>query len=125
MSSDETSSTFSSSRRGNQLSPMIPIAVIGASLIAMFTWQISGILSQSDLYRETKARYAEALQKGEEPVRQSKETQKKLQDILTDLLELAKTDEKAKAIQTKYGIQQNAQAAGADAAAGVKTAPTP
>ena len=113
MSSEESSS---SSRRSNLLSPLIPVAILGASLITMFTWQISGILSQSDLYKETKSRYAEALQKGEEPVRQSKETQLKLQGILTDLLELAKTDEKAKAIQQKYGIQQNTPPTGAPVA---------
>ena len=49
--------------------------------------------------------------------REKPDLQKKLQDLVLDLMLLAKTDEEAKAIITKYNIQQNTPAAGGEAPA--------
>jgi hypothetical protein len=107
-----------SSRKNKTLSPLIPISILAASLILVFTWQISNILSQSDTMRDTKGKYAEAILKREDLVKQSGEVQAKLQAVVGDLMVLSKTDDKAKEIVKKHGIQQTAPpAAPADATA--------
>jgi hypothetical protein len=80
--------------------------------------QTSNTFKQRTALRDGKAQLADAYRNREPVVKQSAELQKKLQDLVLDLMILSKTDEDAKTIITKYNIQQSAPAGAApDAAA--------
>ncbi len=96
-------------------SPVIPILVLGASLLVILIWQIANIRSQSTSMAEAKKQFADAIEKREVAVKQSVDLQGKLQALAMDLIELGKTDEKAKAIVAKYNIQQTIPPAAAPA----------
>jgi hypothetical protein len=103
------------SRPGAVRSLLLPFLLLAISLAAIFIWQIVTMINQGSAMRSTRTQLSEALQKREELVRQSGELQSKLQAVVVDLLELAKTSEKAKAIVQKYNIQQAPPAAPAAA----------
>jgi hypothetical protein len=85
---------------------LLPFLLLAISLAAILVWQIVTMIGQASNMRSTRTQLTDALQKREELVRQSGELQNKLQVVVVDLLELAKTSEKAKAIVQKYNIQQ-------------------
>ncbi len=115
---DPANSTASSS------SLLLPLALVTSTLaIFMFAQTINVIFNRTNL-RDNKEQLAkgkvqltEAYKAREPVVKQSQEIQKKLQDLILDLLLLAKTDAEAQAIVTKYNIQQQAPAGGAESAA--------
>lgn len=94
----------------------LPFALLSAALAVVLINQTANTFKQRTALREGKAQLIDAYKNREPLVKQSAELQKKLQDLVLDLLLLAKTDEDAKAIATKYNIQQSAPA-GADAPA--------
>ena len=73
--------------------------------------QTMSTFRQKSALQEGEVQLAEALKQREIVVGQSREIEKKLQDLILDLLVLANTDEEAKNIVAKYGIQQNGQPA--------------
>lgn len=83
--------------------PFLPIILLAISIVAFFSWQLKGISDQRNALQNTIARL-------QEPTKQSQQVQSSLQQIATDLLDLAKTDPQAKAVVDKYGIRQNAPA---------------
>ena len=86
--------------------------------------QTLGTLNQKSDLREGRTqlgentqKLSEAFTKREPLVKQSQELKKKLNEMIMDILILAKTDEDAKTIVAKYNIQQNLPASGDGAAA--------
>ena len=75
-----------------------PVLLIGVSLILIFSWEIwIGIDA-----RQT----AQKLQEQQEKVvEQSKQVQAGLEKLVRGLVELAKTDEEAQKLVTKFGIK--------------------
>ena len=92
----------------------LPFALLCATLAVVLITQTVNTFKTRTSLREGKAQLAEAYHNREGAVKQSTELQKKLQDLVLDLLLLAKTDPDAKAIVTKYNIQQQTPAAGAE-----------
>jgi hypothetical protein len=102
----------------------LPFALLASALaVVLFAQTVSTFNTRSNLREgrvqlvQGQAQLAEAVRNREPVVKQSAELQKKLQDLVLDLLLLAKTDEDAKAIVAKYNIQQNTPAAGGEAPA--------
>lgn len=92
------------------LSLQLPFALLSTALAVVMITQTTNTFKQRSALRDGKAQLADAYRNREPVVKQSGELQKKLQDMVLDLLILAKTDEDAKTIVTKYNIQQNAPA---------------
>ncbi len=90
--------------------------VLLAQTIATFHTR-SNLREGKEQLIQGKAQLAEAYRTREPVVKQSADLQAKLQELVLDLLLLAKTDEEARAIVTKYNIQQQAPAAPAEAPA--------
>ena len=103
---------------------LIPFALLAISFAVLQINQIINSSKQHSAMQDTKKQLTEIIGQREALVKQSTELQAKLQAMAVDLLDLAKTNEKAKAIVQKYNIQQAAppQAAQAGAAA---AAPAP
>jgi hypothetical protein len=95
----------------------LPFALLCAALAVVLVNQTTNTFKQRTALREGKAQLIDAYKNREPLVKQSADLQKKLQDLVLDLMLLAKTDEEAKAIITKYNIQQNTPAAGGEAPA--------
>jgi hypothetical protein len=102
----------------------LPFALICAAVAVFLAAQTANTLFNRTNLVDAKAQLIkgkadlEALRTGrEKTVEESKQLQQKLQDLVMDLLLLAKTDPKADAIVKKYNIQQNAPAGGAPAPA--------
>lgn len=98
----------------------LPFALLTSALaVVMFAQTINAFNTRSALREgkdqliQGKAQLVDLQRSRETAVKQSEELQKKLQDLVLDLLLLAKTDEDAKTIVTKYNIQQNTPAGGA------------
>ncbi|MDB6175148.1 MAG: hypothetical protein JWL59_4459 [Chthoniobacteraceae bacterium] len=62
---------------------------------------------------EAQKQFVDAISKREELVKQSGKVQEQYTALLNDVIELAKTDEDAKKIVTKWGIQRQASPSGA------------
>ena len=94
-------------------------AQIGAATQATSTmkWQTDTLSKQITEMQTMDKRFAEAIKNRETMVKQSTELQSQLQNLLTDLLELAKTDNDAKQIAEKWKIQRSQPPAGAAAPA--------
>jgi len=97
----------------------IPIVLVTLSIIIAFVWQLQIISMQRDQLQTNKQKLEDFVQntipKLDDQVAKSKQIQAGLEKLVLDLLELAKTDSDAKAIVTKYNIQQQAPPAGAAA----------
>ena len=92
----------------------MPFALLSSALAVIMIMQTVGIFHQKTALKEgmeqlteSVAKHAEAVAKRKPIVDQTGELKKKLNDMIMDILLLAKTDEDAKAIVTKYNIQQN------------------
>lgn len=97
---------------------LLPFALLSVALAVVMITQTTNTFKLRSSLRDGKAQLADAYRNREPVVKQSAELQKKLQDLVLDLLLLAKTDEDAKTIVTKYNIQQGAPSGAApDAAA--------
>jgi hypothetical protein len=84
----------------------LPFALLTATLAVVMITQTTNTFKARSGLRDGKAQLAEAYRNREPSVKQSGEIQKKLQELVLDLLLLAKTDDEAKAIVQKYNIQQ-------------------
>ncbi len=81
----------------------LPLTLLSISLVLIFIWQLSAISSQRTAFQST-------IQRQEDLVSQSHKVQAGLEKLVNDLLDLAQTDNDAKEIVKKYGIQRNANA---------------
>jgi hypothetical protein len=95
----------------------LPLALITLALAVFMAAQTSAtFFNKSNLIEgkkqliEGKAQLAEAGRSRDKAVEESKKVQKQLEDLVLDLLLLAKTDEEASAIVKKFNIQQQAPA---------------
>ena len=84
-------------------------------------WQLTNTEKQISNLKDAKKQFADALVKREEIVKQSGKVQEQYTALLNDVIELAKTDEDAKKVVAKWGIQrQQPPAGGAAAPAGTE-----
>ena len=104
---------------------LLPFSLLAISSAALLIFQIVNINKQYKTMIETKQQFTSAISQREALVKQSGELQAKLQAMAIDLLELAKSNEKAKTIVQKYNIQQQANAAAGAAAPATPAATTP
>jgi hypothetical protein len=85
--------------------PFLSVLLIGISVAIFFIWQIISSSQQGAAFKSTVERQSQL-------VEQSKQIQGSLERLVLDVMDLAKTgDEDAKAVITKYGIQQQSQPA--------------
>jgi hypothetical protein len=92
----------------------LPFAILSCAAAIFMFIQVQGANRQKNALRETKTQLADAFTKREPLVRQSVELKNKLNAMVMDLLILAKTDEEARAIIARNGIQQNVQGSAPD-----------
>ena len=102
----------------------LPFALLTCGVAMIMIMQTQAAFWQKSALQEGKAQMIDAIAKREPLVKQSAELKSKLNAMVIDLLILGKTDEDAKAIIAKHGIQQAQPAAGAADAAG-DAAPAP
>jgi hypothetical protein len=91
----------SETRSGFPMDAFIPLVLLSASFIVLLCWQVKMSSTQKDLFEN-------AITRQEAAVNQSQQVQASVTKLVTDLLQAAQTDDAAKAIVTKYKIQQNA-----------------
>jgi hypothetical protein len=75
----------------------LPVLLLSISLLTVFVWQLVGSFQQRSMLQNS-------IQRQDELVSQAGAVQKSLERLLTDLLELAKTNEQARAVVEKYKI---------------------
>lgn len=106
------------------LSIHLPVALLSLAIAALLAsqigasrqsttimqWQIENGQKSLEDMKTLEKKYAEAITNRETTVKQSRELQSQLQSLLTDLLELAKTDGEAQQIIKKWNVQQNEKA---------------
>ena len=90
----------------------LPFALLTCAIAVIMISQTVGVFKQRSALKDARVQLTDAIQKRETLVKQSAELQEKLKALVVDLIDLAKTDEDAKAIISKYNIQQAAPAAG-------------
>jgi hypothetical protein len=88
----------------------LPFALLTCAIAVVLIAQTVSTFKQRSALQEGHVQLADAFKKREVVVKQSVDLQTKLQDLIMDLLILAKTDDDAKQIVGKYNIQQNGQA---------------
>lgn len=93
----------------------VPFVILAASILTYLVWQVSNVQAQRSGLQVNKSKLAEAIQQREPQVAQSVELKTRLEALAIDLLELAKTDEKAMVIVKKFDIQRALPAAAAAA----------
>jgi len=93
----------------------LAIAVLLASEIAsskqnarIIAWQRENLEKQISNLKQADKRMAEAVVNREVLVKQSGELQKQLEELLNDVLDLAKTDDDAQQVITKWNVKRNA-----------------
>lgn len=103
----------------------LPFALLSSALAMVMITQTIGSRNQTTALRagvkklaENGKTLADNIVKREPMVKASGELKSKLNAMVVDLLILGKTDEDAKAIIAKHGIQQNQPSSGGDAPAG-------
>lgn len=104
------SNPSSSGSAGATPSIHLPFALLTAALAVVMIGQTVNTFKTRTSLREGKAQLIEAYKNREPMVKQSVDIQNRLQAMLLDVLLLSKTDDEAKAIVTKYNIQQNVPA---------------
>ena len=88
----------------------LPFALLTAAIAVVMVAQTVNVFKAHSSLRDGQIQLTAAYSKREALVKQSQDLQQKLQNLVLDLLLLAKTDDDAKAIVGKYNIQQNAPA---------------
>jgi hypothetical protein len=106
-----------SSGRAAEASLQVPFALLTCAIAVVMIAQTVSTFKQRSALQEGQVQLADALKKREVVVKQSIDLQAKIQNLIMDLLELAKTDDEAKQIIGKYNIQQQAPSAPAEAPA--------
>ena len=94
----------------------LPFALLAAAIAVVMVAQTVNVFKAHSSLRDGQAKLNEAYRQRETLVKQSQDLQQKLQNLVLDLLLLAKTDDDAKAIVGKYNIQQNGTPSAADSA---------
>lgn len=77
-----------------------PVFLIGVSLVLILVWEIQVAIATRSTTEQLREQQIRA-------VEQAKNVQGQLEKLVRGLVELAKTDEAAKQIVTKYGIKLN------------------
>lgn len=93
----------------------LPFALLSCAMAMIMIIQTQGAFRQKSALQDGKTQLIDSVSKREPAIKQVAEIKNKAQAIILDLLLLGKTDEDAKAIVTKYNIQQNAPAGEAPA----------
>jgi len=88
----------------------IPFALLTCAIAVLMIAQTVSTFKQRSALQEGHVELTDAYKKREVVVKQSKDLQTKLQDLVMDLLILSKTDDDAKQIISKYNILHNGQA---------------
>src|ERR1700679_378047 len=96
--------------RSTEPSLQLPFALLTCAIAVVMIAQTVSTFKQRSALQEGHVQLTDAFKKREVVVKQSLDLQTKLQDLIMDLLILGKTDDDAKQIISKYGIQQNGQA---------------
>jgi hypothetical protein len=101
------SSEYNTSGQGKSF---LPLTLLSVSLISFFSWQLWIISVQSNNLKDSKQKLEDfvsnSVPKLDEQGARAKQVQAGLEKLVLDLLEVAKTDNEAKAIVQKYQIQQ-------------------
>ena len=79
----------------------LPVLLLSLSVLFFFIFQINGLTGQRTAFKG-------AIERQDQVVKQSRQVQELLKNVALDLLTAAKSDDNAKAIVTKYNIQQQA-----------------
>ena len=88
------------------LSLHLPFALLTAAIAVILVAQTVNTFKQKSALSDGKKQLISLYHSREGAVENSKKIQAELQSLVLDLITLAKTDEDAKAIVGKYGIQQ-------------------
>lgn len=88
----------------------LPFALLSCAVAMIMIIQTQGVFRQKSALQEGKGQLIDTLSKREPAIKQVAEIKTKANAMIIDLLILGKTDEDAKAIISKYNIQQNAPA---------------
>jgi hypothetical protein len=86
----------------------LPFALLLVAIAVLFVQQTVTSFKMRTSLGETKEALNKAIESQKPAMQQAADVEKKLSSMIEDLLILAKTDEQAKAIVNKYGIQQGA-----------------
>jgi hypothetical protein len=103
------SEEYSPATTERKMCAFFPLVLLSLSFIVLLGWQVSNTSAQRGLLES-------AISRQEAAVTQSNQVQTTLAKLAGDLLQAAQTDDTAKAIAAKYGIQSNAGAAASPAA---------
>ncbi|HEY3899446.1 MAG TPA: hypothetical protein VGM54_12570 [Chthoniobacter sp.] len=95
----------------------LPFALLLVAIAIIFVQQTVTSFKMKTSLNETKVALEKAIDNQKPALTQSGEVEKKLSSMIEDLLILAKTDDQAKAIVNKYGIQTGANSGAAAAPA--------
>jgi hypothetical protein len=87
----------------------LPFALLTCAIAVVMIAQTVSTFKQRSALQEGHVQLTDAFKKREVVVKQSVDLQTKLQNLIMDLLILAKTDDEAKQIISKYNIQQQGQ----------------
>ena len=111
--------TAHESSSGSDKSPLaffllgLTAVVFFASQIAMagrnretMRWQLENLEKQITSLRDAKTQFADLISKREDQVKQSSQIQLQYTNLLNEILDLAQTDEDAKKVVQKFGIQR-------------------
>jgi hypothetical protein len=88
----------------------LPFALLSSAIAVLMIAQTITTFKQRSALQEGAVQLTETIKKREIIVKQSMDIETKLKDLIVDLLILSRTDDDAKKIVSKYGIQQNGQA---------------
>lgn len=96
----------------NQGKSFLPLTLLALSIICFFAWQWTDITQKQTAIKNNREKLDQFVQANREKLLDQAQKAQKVQDVLQklvlDLLEVSKTDADAKAIVTKFGIQQQA-----------------
>ena len=109
---DESSPSFSATAEtpGSRYNGFIPLLLVCASVLVILTWELIVAGQMRSNARNLHDQQAKM-------VEQSTKVQGSVEKLARDLIELAKTDDDAKALVAKYAISVAAPAPGASPAA--------
>ena len=109
---NQPASSSSTSENG---SLHLPFMLLLVAIAVIFIQQTVTSFKMRTSLSDTKVAIEKAIESQKPARAQADEVEKKLSSMIEDLLILAKTDDQAKAIVNKYGIQQGANGAAAPA----------
>jgi hypothetical protein len=92
----------------------LPFAILSCAAAIFMFIQVQGANRQKNALKESTKQLTDAYTKREALVKRSVELKNQLNAMVMDLLLLAKTDEDAKGVVARNGIQQNLQGSAPD-----------